>query len=216
MKRAIIVIVIVAMFGYAVYEFVDRDKSTSNDGDDEKITATGSGSNENQNSNNEEDSSSHATEGNNAQESDDIAPEPGLEQGDLAPDFELELLDSGETVKLSDFRGEKVLLNFWASWCGPCRAEMPDMEKLHNNEDVVILAVNLVTTETSFEDIPDFVEEFGLTFDILLDEENDVANLYEIKPIPTSYLIDDDGVIQNMALGAINYEMMIQGFEMME
>ncbi len=108
------------------------------------------------------------------------------------------------------------MLNFWASWCGPCRAEMPDMEKLHNNEDVAVLAVNLASTEKNSSDITDFVEEFELTFDVLLDETNEVATLYAIKPIPTSYLIDEDGIIQNMAQGALNYEMMIQGFEMMD
>src|SRR5699024_1179865 len=64
-------------------------------------------------------------------------PDTGIEKGDMAPDFELETMD-GETVKLSDFRGEKVMLNFWATWCPPCRAEMPDIQKFHENEEGTI------------------------------------------------------------------------------
>jgi len=214
MKKAIIIIVVVAMFGYAVYEFVDRDTKTTSDNNDDKITATGPGMNNDQTSNEENTNEENTNDEDNAEN--DVEPTVGLKQGNIAPDFELELLETGEQVQLSDYRGNKVMLNFWASWCGPCRAEMPDMEKLHNNEDVAVLAVNLASTEKNSSDITDFVEEFELTFDVLLDETNEVATLYAIKPIPTSYLIDEDGIIQNMAQGALNYEMMIQGFEMMD
>jgi len=214
MKKAIIIIVVVAMFGYAVYEFVDRDTKTTSDNNDDKITATGPGMNNDQTSNEENTNEENTNDEDNAEN--DGEPTVGLKQGNIAPDFELELLETGEQVQLSDYRGNKVMLNFWASWCGPCRAEMPDMEKLHNNEDVAVLAVNLASTEKNSSDITDFVEEFELTFDVLLDETNEVATLYAIKPIPTSYLIDEDGIIQNMAQGALNYEMMIQGFEMMD
>src|SRR5690625_251012 len=214
MKKAIIIIVVVAMFGYAVYEFVDRDTKTTSDNNDDKITATGPGMNKDQTSNEENTNEENTNDEDNAEN--DGEPTVGLKQGNIAPDFELELLETGEQVQLSDYRGNKVMLNFWASWCGPCRAEMPDMEKLHNNEDVAVLAVNLASTEKNSSDITDFVEEFELTFDVLLDETNEVATLYAIKPIPTSYLIDEDGIIQNMAQGALNYEMMIQGFEMMD
>src|SRR5690625_1953509 len=80
------------------------------------------------------DESSTQTDGENTTDA-----EFGLERGNLAPDFELETLD-GETAKLSDFRGKPVLLNFWATWCPPCRAEMPDMQKFYEDKDVVILA----------------------------------------------------------------------------
>src|SRR5699024_12022031 len=129
--------------------------------------------------------------------------------------FELTTMD-GETVKLSDYRGERVMLNFWASWCGPCRTEMPDMQKLYENEDAVILAVNLASTESSEKNAINFVNQFGLTFPILLDEENEVATLYQIQPIPTSYMIDSNGIIHNKALGALNYEQMLQQYEQME
>src|SRR5690625_1361660 len=88
-------------------------------------------------------------------------PVEGLEVGNLAPDFELETLE-GETVKLSDLKGQKVFLNFWASWCGPCRSEMPDMQKFHEDrDDVTILAVNVNDRP---ENVDEFLEEYGITF----------------------------------------------------
>src|SRR5699024_11976097 len=82
----------------------------------------------------------------------------GLKKGDIAPDFELETL-SGETVTLADYRGQKVMLNFWATWCPPCRAEMPDMQKVQDErDDVVILAVNQVQTESNPDNIAPFLD----------------------------------------------------------
>lgn len=141
--------------------------------------------------------------------------ETGLEKGNLAPDFELETID-GETVKLSDYRGEKVLLNFWATWCPPCRAEMPDMQKYHeDHEEGVILAVNLVETERSFDDIEQFLDEYGITFKILMDENTEVSSVYDAHALPTSYLIDSSGKIHNKAIGAINYDLLVQEFQKM-
>lgn len=136
----------------------------------------------------------------------------GLNVGNYAPEFKLKTLD-GETKQLSDYRGKVVFMNFWGSWCPPCRAEMPDLEKLHNETDVVVLGVNLTGGESKKHNIQAFVDEFGLTFPILLDEDLKVAERYSIKPIPTSYLIDADGVIQNMAFGPLTYDMMIEEYE---
>jgi len=138
----------------------------------------------------------------------------GLEKGKRAPDFELETLEGG-TVKLSDYRGKRVMLNFWASWCGPCRAEMPDMQTFHEDTEIVILAVNLTDTESSEKNIPNFVDEHGLTFPILLDKETEVATRYQIQPIPTSFMIDSDGIIHKVAYGALNYELMVKEFDRM-
>jgi len=138
--------------------------------------------------------------------------EVGTSVGDMAPDIELTTLN-GETVKLSDYRGSKVFVNFWATWCPPCRAEMPDIQKFDNDEDVQILAVNLTSTEKSVDDVQKFVDELGLTFPILKDEKGKVEQMYKVNAYPTSYLIDSDGVIRKVALGAMNYEMMVQEFE---
>ncbi|UOE54036.1 TlpA disulfide reductase family protein [Cytobacillus oceanisediminis] len=134
----------------------------------------------------------------------------GLEKGNLAPDFELSDME-GNPVKLSDYRGKAVLLNFWASWCPPCRAEMPHMEKLYNkykDENFDILAVNLTNTEKNSSDAEKFVKELGLTFTIPMDVKGEAGSDYNIMAYPTSYFIDSDGVIREKVLGALNEEYM--------
>ncbi|MBG9590718.1 TlpA disulfide reductase family protein [Cytobacillus firmus] len=134
----------------------------------------------------------------------------GLEKGSLAPDFELTDME-GNPVKLSDYRGKAVLLNFWASWCPPCRAEMPHMEKLYKkykDKKFDILAVNLTNTEKNNGDAEKFVKELGLTFTIPMDVKGTVGADYNIMAYPTSYFIDSDGVIREKVLGALNEEYM--------
>ncbi|MCA0971289.1 redoxin domain-containing protein [Halobacillus litoralis] len=135
----------------------------------------------------------------------------GLSKGQTAPDFTVQTL-SGETVSLTDYRGEKVMLNFWATWCPPCRAEMPDMEKFYRNEDVTVLAVNMTDTESQPSDVSDFVKDFELTFPILMDEDLTISELYQIVPVPTSIFIDAEGRVQSVIRGAMNYDMMLQRY----
>ncbi|WP_394232279.1 peroxiredoxin family protein [Niallia oryzisoli] len=132
---------------------------------------------------------------------------PGLKVGVKAPDFEVKNL-AGETVKLSDFQGKKVLLNFWATWCPPCKEEMPDMEKFHKSagDDVVILAVNI---DPQY-DVNKFVNEMGITFPILLDEKDEVNTMYQILTIPTTYFIDEEGIIRHKYISAMTEEIMEQ------
>lgn len=139
----------------------------------------------------------------------------GNRKGDTAFDFELTTLD-GEAVKLSDYRGEKVMLNFWATWCPPCRAEMPDMEKFQQEKDVTVLAVNLTDTESDPSKVQGFIDEYDLTFTVPMDENSAVANKYQIVAYPTSFMIDSNGRIQFLMMGAMNYDMMVQQFEMLE
>ncbi len=130
-----------------------------------------------------------------------------LKIGTKAPDFELKTL-SGETVKLSSFKGKKVMLNFWATWCPPCKAEMPEMEQFYKqgNNDVVILAVNIDTEN----DVKGFADKNGITFPILLDKENKVNGMYQIISIPTTFFIDRNGVIKNKYTGSMKQDMMKQ------
>lgn len=120
-------------------------------------------------------------------------------KGAIAPDFTLTSL-SGEEVSLSDFRGQPVLVNFWATWCGPCRLEMPaiqDRYQMHQ-PDLVVLAVNLAE---SAEQVSEFVDELGLTFDPLLDADGSIFELYQVLGYPSSYFIDPDGIIQAVHIG---------------
>ncbi|MFC3746159.1 peroxiredoxin family protein [Paenibacillus sp. GCM10012306] len=134
----------------------------------------------------------------------------GIEIGQVAPDFTLQDL-SGNPVQLSDFRGKRVLLNFWATWCPPCRVEMPHMQSIYENyqsEDVVILGVNMTLTEKALGDVQPFVQEQKLTFPIVLDEEGELLQTYQIVAYPTTYVLDADGVVREKVRGAMNYEMM--------
>lgn len=131
----------------------------------------------------------------------------GLQIGSKAPDFELKTL-SGETVKLSSLKGKRVMLNFWATWCPPCKAEMPEMEKFSKqaDKDLVILAVNIDPQN----DVKGFVNKNGITFSVLLDVNDNVNKTYQILSIPTTYFIDSNGVIQNKYTGSMQLAMMKQ------
>lgn len=140
-----------------------------------------------------------------------LPTDEGLAKGETAPDFELMTLD-GETARLSDYKGKKVILNFWASWCPPCRAEMPDMQKYYEEqaakENVEILAVNLTTEDRGMEKITAFIEEFNLTFPIPMDREGDIGKLYQAVAIPTTYMIDTEGKVRNKIVGPMSEQMM--------
>ncbi|GGB40159.1 thiol:disulfide interchange protein tlpA [Lentibacillus populi] len=204
MKKAIIIIVLIGMIGWAVYDFVNQSDDTSIQDENEEIKQEASSDSDKDNKA-AADKKSETTN----------AVTVGLEVGNAAPDFQLKTL-SGKNVKLSDYRGQRVMVNFWATWCPPCRAEMPDLEKFHQNKDVVILAVNLTQTEQGMQEVQNFVDEFNLTFPILLDENIEVANTYAIRPIPTSFMVDSNGIIQYKAFGALHYEMMVEEFEKMK
>ena len=125
------------------------------------------------------------------------SPAPAPEIGELAPDFELSNLD-GQVVSLSDFRGKPIFLNFWATWCGPCRFEMPFIQKMYkelSSEGLVILAVNLQENPAR---VKKFVENLGFTFPVLLATNSEVPLAYNIRAIPATFFVDKNGIIQDI------------------
>jgi peroxiredoxin len=134
----------------------------------------------------------------------------GVEKGEMAPDFTLQTIN-GKTYKLSNLRGKKVLLNFFATWCPPCKGEMPNMEEFYkenNDKDITVLAVNLTTGETDPNNIPKFISNYGLTFPVLLDKQGNIGDIYQAFSIPTSYFIDTKGIIREKMVGAMDKETM--------
>jgi peroxiredoxin len=115
---------------------------------------------------------------------------PAPQQGFLAPDFNLET-PTGETVKLSDLRGQAVLVNLWATWCPPCREEMQTIEKVYQGykeQGFTVLAVNMTYQDDPLAVTP-FVNGQKLTFPILLDETGAMANAYQLRSLPSSYFV---------------------------
>jgi cytochrome c biogenesis protein CcmG, thiol:disulfide interchange protein DsbE len=127
---------------------------------------------------------------------------PAPRKGFLAPDFAL-TDQNGSEYSLSDLRGQAVLVNMWASWCTPCRAEMPAMQTVYQDyheRGFEILAVN-----TTFQDDPNsalsFANELGLTFPLLWDIDGSTSSLYQIRAMPTSFFVKRDGTIDEVVIG---------------
>ncbi len=124
------------------------------------------------------------------------------QQGFLAPNFELKT-PTGESVKLSSLRGQAVLVNLWATWCPPCRAEMQSIEKMYQeykDQGFTVLAVNMTRQDDPSAVIP-FANKLGLTFPILLDETGEVQHAYQLQSLPSSFFIRRDGTISEVVIG---------------
>ncbi len=129
-------------------------------------------------------------------------PSVSPREGFLAPDFTLDVLD-GTKMTLSELRGKIVIINLWATWCPPCRAEMPALEsayKAYKDSDVVVLGLN-ITNQDIEQNIPAFVQEFGLTFPILLDRDGRVSILYQLRGLPTTFFVNRQGIITSVVVG---------------
>ncbi len=127
---------------------------------------------------------------------------PAPQQGFLAPDFELKTPE-GKTIKLSDLHGQAVLVNLWATWCPPCRAEMQSIEKMYQEykgQGFTVLAVNMTRQDAASAVMP-FASKLGLTFPILLDETGEVERAYQMQSLPSSFFIRRDGVINEVVIG---------------
>ena len=138
------------------------------------------------------------------------------EKGSEAPDFTVYDLE-GNAYKLSDFRGKPVLLNFWASWCGPCQMEMPDFQKFYetHGDKVNFVIVNLTDgQQETVESASAFIAEKGYTFPVYYDTDIDAAMKYGVSAVPVSYFIDAEGYFVAWAQGALSSDMLQQGMDM--
>lgn len=132
----------------------------------------------------------------------------GIPNGAPAPDFELKTVD-GQVYKLSDLKGRPVMLNFFATWCPPCRAEMPLLEetyKQYKDQGFVILAVNLNESDVA---VTSFQQKMGITFPIVIDKGDHVSQAYDIVPLPTSYFVDKNGIVQGKWTGEIRKDQLM-------
>lgn len=132
--------------------------------------------------------------------------ETAPEVGKLAPEFELKDL-TGTRVRLAEVRGKVVLLNFWAEWCGPCRAEMPFMENLYRafkDEGLVVLAVSVDKSEKA---VKAFISDKKLSFKVLMDKDKEVSfDQYGVMGFPTTFLIDKKGVVAEKFMGPMEWD----------
>lgn len=188
MKKVIFGLLLIAMIGYAFYEYNSSLSDTTVTSKKTPVISS------------------------NTDIEIEETNEVGIRRGNIAPNFTLETLE-GEVLSLSDFKGKKVFINFWATWCPPCRAEMPDIQKFSEDEDVLVLAINLTHTEDSLLTVDNFIQEKGFDFPVLVDENGEVAELFRVQAYPTSYMIDTSGRIQFVALGAMNYDLMVKEYK---
>ena len=117
-----------------------------------------------------------------------------------APDFTLKSLE-GSNLRLNEYRGQVVLINFWASWCGPCRQEMPLLDRLHSRYEDTGFAVLGVNVEGVVEPAMDIVQKTNVTFPILIDDGQRVSELYNLQAMPSTVVVDRDGVVRYIHLG---------------
>lgn len=141
-------------------------------------------------------------------------PSEGLEAGQRAPDFELAGLD-GKPLRLSDLRGRPVLLNFWATWCGPCRQEMPLLQETAERYADRGLAVVGVDVGEGAETVRNYARSLGVEFPILLDSTQDISDRFRVYALPTSFFIDSQGVIDLHFIGPLDAQMIEHRLEAM-
>jgi cytochrome c biogenesis protein CcmG, thiol:disulfide interchange protein DsbE len=145
------------------------------------------------------------------------AQSPAASEGRAAPDFLLQTLD-GQSVRLSDLQGQPLLINFWASWCGPCKTETPDLINIYEKnrgQGLLLLGVNLRQADTA---VRDFVDDFGVTYPVAFDRRGEVASTWQIggpnQGLPSTYFIDRDGVVRKVVLGSLTPKQATDGLHL--
>ena len=127
--------------------------------------------------------------------------------GDPAPDFALAEVD-GNIVSLLDLHGRPVIINFWATWCAPCRLEMPELQAAYQSYQDDKLAILAINREETAEEVAAYFQELQLTFTPLLDEEAVIANLYQVFNMPTTYFVNPDGLVTAVHHGPLSQKLL--------
>ena len=194
LKKYLPIVIILALLVWILVSFILSQKNTSKSTTTTEVTSSQEGTS--------------TTQGDNLKNSSHL--EEGIQVGQVAVDFTL-TNSQGEEVSLSDYRGKKVLLNFWASWCGPCREEMPAFEEFaKENPDIVILGVNLDMSDQKAS-ADGLVQELNITYPILYGTK-DLAKTYQVQYLPTNLFIDEDGVIKQSIFGSISKDVLVEEF----
>lgn len=141
----------------------------------------------------------------------EFKPGMPIKEGVAAPDFTGELMD-GTSITLSELQGKPVIINFWATWCGPCVKEMPAFERLKDDfgDKIGIIAVNCGDDAGT---VKDFVEENGYTFPVVLDEEYSISMLYPTNSIPYTVVLDAEGKVTHISTGALDADTMYERYK---
>jgi len=141
----------------------------------------------------------------------EFKPGMPIKEGVAAPDFTGELMD-GTSITLSELQGKPVIINFWATWCGPCVKEMPAFERLKDDfgDKIGIIAVNCGDDAGT---VKDFVEENGYTFPVVLDEEYSISMLYPTNSIPYTVVLDAEGKVAHISTGALDADTMYERYK---
>lgn len=127
--------------------------------------------------------------------------------GSVAPDFKLTTI-SGEPIRLSELRSQAVILNFWATWCGPCVEEMAIIQSYSEEyaQDLIVLGIN---ADEPLRKVSSFVDQHGLSFPVLLDPDSRIQDLYKVRAFPTSYFIDTEGTIRAIHIGLLSESLLV-------
>lgn len=146
-------------------------------------------------------------------------PRPALEsdlqsgmprEGQPIPDFELPSLEEDRTVRLSDLRGSPVVINFWATWCGPCKQEMPLLVEQYNwnkGKGLRVLAIDTLLNDNR-DDMRAFVKKYNMNFDVLVDETDAIAGGWEVMGLPTTFFIKPDGTVAKVHVGQLTADLL--------
>lgn len=143
------------------------------------------------------------------------SPRNTVEEGDISPEFQT-INAVGESFSISNYKGKKILIHFWADWCAECRAEFPKLEKAYQKYSIDNLEIIAVNVGQSEKHVLSFVDEFNLTFPMLLDEQSKIAKQFGIRGLPTNFFLNEEFIVTKMIIGWVDEKQINQIINMGE